>query len=110
VGKLGGPKKKSIAQVDKTQEIEKKKEKSKEVKTMQKIKRDIIMPNIDEEQAFKIFEPMKAITIYSTAKAFNIKGSVASVLLRSLESKGFLKKFGGYSGHYVYTIVNLKKS
>ncbi|MCP8304958.1 MAG: hypothetical protein H3Z50_05780 [archaeon] len=108
---MGGVKKRSIAKVEKARSIDRRKERERDVKApVKKVKREIAMPNIDEEQAIKVFKPMKAITVYSTAKAFNIKASVASMLLRSLESKGILKKFGGHSGHFVYTIVDAKKS
>ncbi len=104
---MGGVKKKSISQVGKAQALDRRKEK-KDVKTHQKSKRDVIMPNIDKKQAFKIFKPMRAITIYNTAKALNIKVSVASALLKSLVAKGILIKIGGHSGHTVYTIVDTK--
>ncbi|MEM3437588.1 MAG: hypothetical protein QXP55_03510 [Nitrososphaerales archaeon] len=102
---MGGTKKKSISQAEKAQLIATKKQ-QKETKTPQKVKRDIIMPKIDEKQIIKVFGPMKAITVYNTAKILNVRASVASALLRSLENKGILKKFGGYSGHYVYALVS----
>ncbi|MEM3383727.1 MAG: hypothetical protein QXL52_01170 [Nitrososphaerales archaeon] len=102
---MGGTKKKPISQAEKAQAIATKKQ-EKEAKTPQKVKRDVAMPRIDEKQAIKIFGPMKAITVYNTAKMLNIRASVASALLRSLESKGILKKFGGYSGHYVYAMAS----
>jgi small subunit ribosomal protein S25e len=102
---MGGTKKKPISQAEKAQAIAVKKQ-EKEAKAPQKIKRDITMPKIDEKQAIKIFGPMKAITVYNTAKTLNIKASVASALLKSLEAKGILRKFGGYSGHYVYALAS----
>ncbi|MCP8310836.1 MAG: hypothetical protein L6M37_03740 [Candidatus Methylarchaceae archaeon HK02M1] len=108
---MGGVKKRSISKVEKARSIDRKKEMGRDTKgPVKKVKKDIAMPNIDEEQAIKMFRPMKAVTVYNTAKALNIKASVASALLRNLESKGILKKFGGYSGHFVYTIVDVKKS
>lgn len=102
---MGGTKKKSISQAEKAQVMAAKK-REKETKTSQKIKRDVVIPKIDENQAIKLFGPMKAITVYNVAKTLNVRASIASALLRSLESKGILKKFGGYSGHYVYALAS----
>ncbi len=100
---MGGTKKKSISQAEKAQAAPK--QEKKEVKGPQKVKKEIFMPKMDEPQAIKVFGPIKAITVYNTAKVLNLKASIASALLRSLESKGILKKFGGYSGHYVYVLT-----
>jgi small subunit ribosomal protein S25e len=101
---MGGVKKKTLSQADKTQAATAKKP-EKEARAPQKAKRDIAMPKMDENQAIKLLGPMKAITVYNTAKALNIKASVASALLRTLESKGILRKYGGFSGHYVYALT-----
>ena len=105
---MGGTKKKSLAQAQKAQDLTAKK-KEKETNTIKKLKRDIMMPKLDENEAIKIFKPLKAITIYNTSNTLNIKASVASALLKNLESKGFLTKIGGYSGNYIYTLSKEKK-
>ncbi|HVX01804.1 MAG TPA: MarR family transcriptional regulator, partial [Nitrososphaera sp.] len=60
---------------------------------------------IDESQGMKAIQNMRAITVQSVAKAAGVKISVANSLVKTLESKGVLKKVGGYSGHKVYAKV-----
>jgi small subunit ribosomal protein S25e len=57
---------------------------------------------LDENQGLKVIQGMKAITIQSVAKAAGVKISVANSLVKTLESKGVIKRVGGYSGHKVY--------
>lgn len=60
---------------------------------------------IDEGQGMKAIQNMKAITVQSVAKAAGVKISVANSLVKALESKGVVKRVGGYSGHKVYAKV-----
>jgi small subunit ribosomal protein S25e len=102
---MGGTKKKSISQAEKAQAVSggKLDKKGKDSKS-HRVRREPVAPRIEESQAKSIFGPLKAITIYNTAKTLNIRASVASSLLKSLEAKGILHKFGGYSGHFVYEL------
>lgn len=101
---MGGTKKKPLSQVEKAQAAAPKPEKKeKETKTSgQKVKLSAIA-RVDEQQALKSLSQLKAITIYAAAKALGVNASVASSLLRSLESKNLIGKVGGFSGHYVYS-------
>jgi small subunit ribosomal protein S25e len=49
---------------------------------------------------------LKPITSQALARAAGVKVSVANAFLRSLETKGVVKAFGGYSGHRLYQLVN----
>ena len=60
---------------------------------------------LEEPVGMKAISNMKSITIQSVAKAANVKISVANSFLKSLETKGVIKKAGGYSGHRVYEKV-----
>jgi small subunit ribosomal protein S25e len=103
---MGGTKKKSISQAEKAQAVGggRLEKKGKDSKLLHRARREPVAPRIEESQAKTIFGPLKAITISNTAKTLNIKASIASSLLKSLEAKGILRKFGGYSGHFVYEL------
>jgi len=100
---MGGVKKKPITQVEKAQELERRKKREKESRSAQSLtSQGITVPILDEKKAAKVFESMKAVTVYATAKSLGVNASIANMLLKNLESKGILQNVGGYSGHYVY--------
>jgi small subunit ribosomal protein S25e len=116
---MGGTKRKPISQAEKSQSVSEKKsagpqgsggspeKKAKEVKLahQQAKQQALVMPRIDEKNLQKTsFGGMKAITVYGTAKVLGVNASVATAFLRNLESKNLLRKVGGFSGHYVYTL------
>lgn len=102
---MGGQKKKAITKSDKKKKPEPIKiEKKGKLRNID-LKAKIDVPKMDAAEAAKTFVPMKAITIYSTAKSLGINASLANKLLKDLESKKILEKVGGYSGHYVYKFV-----
>ena len=107
---MGGTKKKSLAQAEKTQsktdEPKKTEEKKSGGKSLQQQKlQSISIPTMDDNQIAKTFGGMKAITIYKAAKTLNINASVAATFLKSLESKSTIKRVGGYSGHYIWQLA-----
>ena len=65
----------------------------------------LIAPKMDEKQLVKTLAPMKAITVYGTAKVLGLNAAIAAQTLRSLESKNVVHRVGGYSGHYVYALT-----
>ena len=71
-------------------------------KPQQKAKLAVVL---EEAQGMKTIQGMKAITVQSVAKAAGVKISIANSFVRSLETKGMVKKVGGYSGHKVYEKV-----
>jgi small subunit ribosomal protein S25e len=102
---MGGVKKKPISAEAKRQlkEQEAQAEKEKGKKVEEKIKGSI---NVDEKQVISILPSLKAITPQAIARSTGVRVSVANVILKRLEEQGIVKRFGGYSGHYVYQLVN----
>ena len=102
---LGGQKKKTISKSEKKSKPEPIKTDKKSKSKLAKLQTIVTVPKIDEKEAAKTFVPMKAITIYSTAKSLGINASLANRLIKNLEGKGILTKDGGYGGHYVYKYI-----
>lgn len=105
---MGGVKKKPLSQMEKAQRLQEEKEAARKAKaTREKESKSLSWsaPRLTDEQAIKLLSPLKAITIYSAARALGTKASVASAVIRSLENRGILKREAGYSGHYVYSLV-----
>ena len=109
---MGGTKKKTLASMEKTQNEEGEQQADGSRKKVEKVKAsvggerkrvDVLMPKLGDQELLKSLGSQKAITIFSAAKALNVSGSIAKMILASLESKGMLSKVGGYSGHYVWT-------
>ena len=112
---MGGTKKKSMSQADKAQSSqdaaqggakkpEKKSAKEARLAQTQAKQQALIAPKMEEKQLLKALSPMKAITIYGTAKTLGLNAAVAAQTLRNLETKNVLKRVGGYSGHYIYAV------
>ncbi|MEM2430283.1 MAG: hypothetical protein QW779_07130 [Nitrososphaerales archaeon] len=103
---MGGTKKRPLAQMEKAQLREALAKKEKEVAraAQQSKKPSGVSFKFDEADIIKTFNTLKAITLYNVAKSLGVKASVASALIKTFESKGLLKKVGGYSGHYVYAL------
>ena len=105
---MGGAKKKPLAAMEKAQrrEAEGAQQKRKEVKREQQSKQSgTLQLKMSEGQILNTLAPLKAITVYTAAKALGVKASVASAILRSLYQKGLLKKEGGFSGHPIYALT-----
>ena len=111
---MGGTKKKSMSQADKAQAAqdaaqgakkpEKKTGKDARLAQQQAKQQALIAPKMDEKQLLKTLSPLKAITVYGTARALGLNAAIASQTLRTLEAKNAIKRVGGYSGHYIYAV------
>jgi small subunit ribosomal protein S25e len=112
---LGGVKKKSLASMEKTQESTEtgqeqaapsKGKKAKEQKAAPQQKRQLafLPPKMSDVEVMKSLAPLKAITVYSASRALGVNASVASTLLKDLESKSMLARAGGFSGHGVWSV------
>ncbi len=85
----------------------KKKTTTKEVKGPGERRRvDVLMPKLSDAEFMKPLSSMKAITIYTAARSLNVNASVARTILASLETKGFVRRVGGFSGHYVWAPIS----
>jgi hypothetical protein len=102
---MGGAGKKPISAEAKRQlkEQQMQAEKEKGKRGEEKVKGSI---NVDERQVISILPSLKAITPQAIARSTGIRISVANAIIKRLEEQGVVKKFGGYSGHYVYQLVN----
>jgi len=112
---MGGTKKKTLASMEKTQDDDsnsaaggggdqpgkKKTEKTKVVGERKKV--DVLLPRMSDQELMKNLTSLKAITIYGAARSLAVNAAVAKLVISSLESKGMVKKVGGFSGHYIWT-------
>ncbi len=61
---------------------------------------------INEQEATKIVQNAKVITVHELARQTGVKVSAANVFLKDSLKKGIIKKVGGFSGHYIYQPVS----
>jgi len=112
---MGGSKKKSISAAERSQSAadsgqadgkkpEKKTAKEAKLAAQQAKQQALVAPKMDEKQLLKTLTPLKAITVYGTARVLGLNAAIAAQTLRSLESKNVLRRVGGYSGHYIYAV------
>jgi small subunit ribosomal protein S25e len=111
---MGGTKKKTLASMEKSQDDNansaaggddkgktKKTEKTKVVGERKRV--DVLLPRMSDQELMKSLASLKAITIYGAARSLSVNAAVAKIVLSSLESKGLVKRAGGFSGHYIWT-------
>ena len=100
---MGGGKKQSPAQAEKSQtaEAEKKAGQKKGEKKEQKQKTNISII-IDEGQAMNFIKNSKVFTVQELSRQANVKVSAANAYVKNLLNKGTVKRIGGYSGHHIY--------
>jgi small subunit ribosomal protein S25e len=112
---MGGTKKKTLASMEKSQDDNAnsaagggdqpgKKKTEKTTKVVGERKRvDVLLPRGSDQELLKTLTSLKAITIYGAARSLAVNAAVAKLVISSLESKGMLKRVGGFSGHYIWT-------
>jgi len=100
---MGGSKKPTAAKKDKP---EKSKDSKKGKKGEGGPRKAEIVVAINEQQAMKIIQNSKVITIQDLARQTGIKISAANAFLRESAKKGTVKRVGGYSGHHLYQAVS----
>ncbi len=104
---MGGSKKKSPAQKQKTQSDDASK-KSGEKKGKKKGKSDEgsskaeITVIVNQEQAMKFIKNAKVITVQELARHLGVKISATNAFLKKLSKEGDIKRIGGFSGHHIY--------
>lgn len=112
---MGGTKKKTLASMEKSQDDtassaggeEKGKKKAEKTKVVGERKRvDVLQPRMNDQELMKSLASLKAITIYGAARSLSVNAAVARSVLSSLESKGLVKRVGGFSGHYIWTAAS----
>ena len=65
-----------------------------------------ITVRVNEQQALKIIQNSKVVTVQDLARQTGVKISAANAFLKESTTKGIVKKVGGYSGHYLYQVVS----
>ena len=68
-------------------------------------KRAEITVMINGQQAMKIIQNSKVITVQDLARQTGVKISAANAFLRESAAKGTVKMVGGYSGHRLYQMA-----
>ena len=61
---------------------------------------------LNEQQAMKVIQNSKVVTVQDLARQTGVKISAANAFLKQATIKGTVKKVGGYSGHYLYQVVS----
>jgi small subunit ribosomal protein S25e len=67
---------------------------------------DVLLPRMSDQELMKSLASLKAITVYGAARSLAVNAAVAKTVLSSLESKGLVKRVGGFSGHYIWTAAS----
>ncbi len=101
---MGGAKKPTAAKKDASSSKDSKKGKKDKGESGPKKAEITVMVN--EQQAMKIIQNAKVITVQDMARQTGVKISAANKFLRESEEKGIVKKVGGYSGHHLYQAVS----
>ena len=101
---MGGGKKQSPAQAEKSQTAEatKKEGQKKGERKDQKPKATNISVIIDEKQALNFIKGAKVFTVQELSRQTNVKISAANAFLQAQLKSGSVKRVGGYSGHHIY--------
>jgi len=104
---MGGAKKKSMAQMEKTQDQTDKKDepgskKAKGKTVVEKRPRGLQSPDISDPKFLAEVQKMGAITPFSIASQFNLRLSVAKDLLEDLEKKRLVRLVGGNARIRIY--------
>lgn len=109
---MGGTKKKSAAQQEKSQTDEspaksgsksKRKGDKKSDSGSQKAEISVIL---NDQDGLKVIKSSKVITKQELARQTGVKISTANAFLRNALEKGLVKRVGGNSGHYIYQPVS----
>ena len=61
---------------------------------------------VNEQQAMKIIQNSKVVTVQDLARQTGVKISAANAFLKESAIKGTVKRVGGYSGHHLYQSVS----
>ena len=100
---MGGAKKKSPAQAEKSQQAEAaKKEGTKKGEKKEQKSKSSISVIIEETQAMNFIKNSKVFTVQEVSRQAGVKVSTANAFLHKLLQNGSIKRIGGYSGHHIY--------
>jgi len=109
---MGGAKRKSPAQQEKSQKDESgkksgdKKKSKKGSKSEGVSKKAVISVIVNDENAMKFIKSAKVVTVQELSRKMGVKISAANAYLLKLMQNGSVKRVGGYSGHHIYQPVS----
>jgi len=109
---MGGAKKRSLAQAEKLQQMQTKKEKGGEkgktakAKTTEKSQGDSGLPDVKSKEFIGELGKMKAVTPSSVASRFNMKLSTSKGVLEDLAGRGVLTLVAGSNRLRIYTVAS----
>jgi len=63
-----------------------------------------LAPKMTDAEMLKALSPLKAVTLHSASKALGVNASIASGMLKELESRNMITRVGGFSGHFVWSV------
>ena len=100
---MAGGKKQTGGKQDKSTTKDSKKKKDKGESGPKKAEITVM---VNEQQAMKIIQNSKVITVQDLARQTGVKISAANAFLKNSAEKGIVKRIGGYSGHHLYQSVS----
>ncbi len=101
---MGGAKKPTAAKQDK--QTSKESKKGKKDRGEGGPRKAEITVKVNEQQAMKIIQNSKVVTIQDLARQTGVKISAANAFLKESAKKGTIKRVGGHSGHHLYQMVS----
>jgi len=102
---MGGKKKLSLKQLDKTQQKKEQRAKTKQRRTVKPSERKsmrIISPEINDENVVKQLKRMKVLTPYTVGSRFDLRLSVAKDFLENLHQRGIIEYVSGGRNAKIY--------
>ncbi len=102
---MGGAKKPTTAKKDKSSNTKDSKKGRKDKGEGGPRKAEITVM-VNEQQAMKIIQNSKVVTVQDLARQTGVKISAANAFLKESANKGIVKCVGGYSGHHLYQVVS----
>lgn len=109
---MGGAKKKSPAQQERSQKDESgkksgdKKKSKKGSKSEGVSKKAVISVIVNDENAMKFIKSAKVVTVQEFSRKMGVKISAANAYLLKLMQNGSVKRVGGHSGHHIYQPIS----
>ena len=100
---MAGGKKQTGGKQDKSTAKDSKKKKDKGESGPKKAEITVM---VNEQQAMKIIQNSKVVTVQDLARQTGVKISAANAFLKNSAEKGIVKRIGGYSGHHLYQSVS----
>ncbi len=109
---MGGAKRKSPAQQERSQKDESgkksgdKKKSKKGSKSEGGSKKAVISVIVNDENAMKFIKSAKVVTVQELSRKMGVKISSANAYLLKLMQNGSVKRVGGHSGHHIYQPIS----